>query len=415
MIKNNKINKTIQNTKEEILGIIENEKCIISLVGKNATFKTELLDKINNHLSNDKKYNVLFFKAETTFNDEYKEKVKDTQFIKEIRKFLNNILSITIKLSNNDDIKKINYVRKSLEKISCETDNINNDEYFILDILNSFKLDENIKEHQIKVEILNNDKNKINDYSSGQGMYSLLKLCYLVIKNHSQQGQKTILIIDEPEKHCHKTLIKKIFNMLYELYSLDLRIIFATHSDYLLSECVSKFRSNETDKNYIFYHSKNNIKNISNIFEYIKKTNRKEQEIIVSSLFDENIILVEGLKDYEFLKIILSENELNSYYCSIYDCGGKTCVKKIKKIISNLDIDKNVRCIVDADKDSPIDDKDFYEIKPDLETAIEDPKFDKKSDISFYSYENLKNKKEYKKIKEYIKNFLDNENGDFNE
>ena len=415
MIKNNQINKTIQNTKEEILGIIENEKCIISLVGKNATFKTELLDKINNHLSNDKKYNVLFFKAETTFNDEYKEKVKDTQFIKEIRKFLNNILSITIKISNNDDIKKINCVRKSLEKISCETDNINNDEYFILDILNSFKLDENIKEHQIKVEILNNDKNKINDYSSGQGMYSLLKLCYLVIKNHSQQGQKTILIIDEPEKHCHKTLIKKIFNMLYELYSLDLRIIFATHSDYLLSECVSKFRSNETDKNYIFYHSKNNIKNISNIFEYIKKTNRKEQEIIVSSLFDENIILVEGLKDYEFLKIILSENELNSYYCSIYDCGGKTCVKKIKEIISNLDIDKNVRCIVDADKDAPIDDKDFYEIKPNLETAIEDPKFDKKSDISFYSYENLKDKKEYKKIKEYIKNFLDNKNGDFNE
>ncbi len=396
--------------------IIKNEeKCIISLVGRNASFKTELLKEINVNYSNDKNFNVLFLKAETTFLNETKEKQSDIQFIGEIRKFINTFLSKKINIIDDQLKKTINEATSFLDNLKKDN---HNDEYLKNEIFNSFKLDENLIENKINIEILPNEKNSIKNYSSGQGMYSLLKFCSLVI-NHSIEKhkdnkkiieKKTILIIDEPEKHCHKSLIKKITSIMYQLYNLKVIIIFSTHSDYLLNEFISKFRNNNQSNFYLLNHNKPfnddaNIEEVKNLIDNIneniwnkKSLNSREQQIIISSFFDENLFLVEGLKDYEFVNCLMTSNKLNQYYYSIYDCGGKTNVKKLNAIIKNLNPNKNIFCFVDRDNDPEIKDDNFYEFIPDLETEINDKNKKDKNNIEFYKFENIKNVPLFKEL-----------------
>lgn len=398
--------------------IIKNEeKCIISLVGKNASFKTELLKEINVNYSNDKNFNVLFLKAETTFLNETKEKQSDIQFIGEIRKFINTFLSKKINIIDDQLKKTIKEATSFLDNLKKDN---HNDEYFKNEIFNSFKLDENLIENKINIEILSNEKNSIKNYSSGQGMYSLLKFCSLVINQSIEKHKdnkkiiekKTILIIDEPEKHCHKSLIKKIASIMYQLYNLKVIIIFSTHSDYLLNEFISKFRNNNQNDFYLLNHNKPfnddaNIEEVKNLIDNIngnignkKSLNSREQQIIISSFFDENLFLVEGLKDYEFVNCLMTSNELNQYYYSIYDCGGKTSVIKLNEIIKTLNPNKNIFCFVDRDNDPEIKDDNFYEFIPDLETQINDKNKNKKdkNNIEFYKFENIKNVPLFKEL-----------------
>lgn len=396
--------------------IIKNEeKCIISLVGKNTSFKTELLKEINVNYSNDKNFNVLFLKAETTFLNETKEKQSDIQFIGEIRKFINTFLSKKINIIDDQLKKTIKEATSFLDNLKKDN---HNDEYLKNEIFNSFKLDENLIENKINIEILPNEKNSIKNYSSGQGMYSLLKFCSLVI-NHSIEKhkdnkkiieKKTILIIDEPEKHCHKSLIKKIASIMYQLYNLKVIIIFSTHSDYLLNEFISKFRNNNKSNFYLLNHNKPfnddaNIEEVKNLIDNIneniwnkKSLNSREQQIIISSFFDENLFLVEGLKDYEFVNCLMTSNKLNQYYYSIYDCGRKTNVKKLNAIIKNLNPNKNIFCFVDRDNDPEIKEDNFYEFIPDLETEINDKNKKDKNNIEFYKCENIKNVSLFKEL-----------------
>lgn len=400
-------------TKSEALNrikkIIENnEKCIISLVGKNASFKSVLLKEINEYFSKDNSFNTLFLKAETTFSNEIKEKQSDIQFVGEMRKFINSFLS-----------KKIDILDESLKSEIKETLNFLNeikndnqdDEYLKSEILNSFKLDENLLKNKINIEVLFNDKNSIKNYSSGQGMYSLLKFCALIIeKSIKNQEKKTILMIDEPEKHCHKTLIKKIFNIIYQLYNLEVIIIFSTHSDYLLDEVVSKFRNNNQNNFYLFNHNKPinndaNVVEINNLIDKLninihnkKSLNRREQKIVISSFFDESLFLVEGLKDYEFVNLLMLSEKLNQFYFSIYDCEGKQNIIKLNKIIKDFNPNKNIFCFVDRDQDNEINENNFYEFIPNLETQINDPNKNDKNNIDFYNITNIRTATLYEKL-----------------
>lgn len=397
-------------TKLEALNRVEkiiddNEKCIISLVGKNASFKTELLKEINKHFSKKENFNILFLKAETTFSNEIKEKQSDIQFVGEIRKFINDFLSKKLDIIDEQIKMKIKETSNFLDSI--KNDN-KDDEYLKTEIFNSFKLDNDLIENKINIEILPNEKNSIKEYSSGQGMYSLLKFCALVIeqsiKSEFINKKKTILIIDEPEKHCHKSLIKKIFNIMYQLYDLKVIIIFSTHSDYLLDEFISKFRNKNQNNFYLFNHNRpiNNDANILEVNDLINKLNkniinekslnRREQKIIISSFFDENLFLVEGLKDYEFVNCLMLSEKLNQFYYSIYDCEGKPNVVKLNKIIKDLNLNKKIFCFIDRDDDKEIKEKNFYEFVPNLEEQIGDPDKNDKNNIEFYNLDNLKQK-----------------------
>ena len=390
------------NRVEEIIN--ENVKSIISLVGKNATFKSTLLKDIYKKFSEKENYNILFLKAETTFSNEIKEKSSDIQFIGEIRKFINNFLSTKINIIDEQLIQKINQTKDFLANIK---DYDQNDEYLKKEILESFTLNNDLLENKVNVEILPNANNSIKTYSSGQGMYSLLKFCSLVIKksienkNINNQSKKVILIIDEPEKHCHKSLIKKIFNIIYELFNLNIIIIFSTHSDYLLNEFISKFRIYNSNNYHLFNHNKplNNDANIDeiNIINKLncnivnKKTlNKREQGIIIASFFDENLFLVEGLKDYEFVNCLMQSKELNQYYYSVYDCEGKKNVIKLNDIIKDLNPNKNIFCFVDKDNDKSIQKNNFYVFEPNLEKEINDPYEKDKNNLEFYNLDNLK-------------------------
>ena len=108
----------------------------------------------------------------------------------------------------------------------------------------------------------------------------------------------------------------------------NFHILFTTHSSYLTSQFLKKKDLAKSDLN-LFKHSKeNNIVDIErvnlNIFDNL---NTRETEIVLSSLFDENVFLVEGLKEYEFVNKIM-ENDFKDFYFSVYDCGGKDIVKK---------------------------------------------------------------------------------------
>ncbi len=387
--------------------INNNENGIFSLVGKNASFKTKLLEEINKKLLDKKDVNILFLKAETTFANEIKEKTSDIQFIGEIRRFINGFFSKKMIIKDKElihNIKDTNIFLNDLVNYGLK----NKDEYFKNEILSAFKIDDNLKNNIINIEFITNEKILLK--ISGQGMYSLLKFCSIIIEKCFQNNDynktvKTILIIDEPEKYCHKSLIKKISNILFKLFNLNVFVIFSSHSDFLVNEIILRFRKEGNENFFLFNHNypNNNDANIIEIVDFISKLNnynfsnkvksisRREQKIIVSSFFDENIILVEGLKDYEFASYIIQNNEFDSYYFSIYDCEGKENVKKMKQIISDLNKEKNIFCFVDRDEDEPIEDNNFYEFVPNLEKVINDPNAGKKNNLDFYTQQNIQN------------------------
>ena len=164
---------------------------------------------------------------------------------------------------------------------------------------------------------------------------------------------------------------------------------------------ISKFRIYNSNNYHLFNHNKplNNDANIDEI-NIINKLNcnivnkntlnKREQGIIIASFFDENLFLVEGLKDYEFVNCLMQSKELNQYYYSVYDCEGKKNVIKLNDIIKDLNPNKNIFCFVDKDNDKSIQKNNFYVFEPNLEKEINDPYEKDKNNLEFYNLDNLK-------------------------
>lgn len=436
---------------KEIINNFETQSSTIScLVGKNATGKTLTLNDIFKQIKDDKNFNCVFFRGETTFQDELSIKQNGEQLLSDIKKFIETILCLKIEIKQNDILDKLKNIENELHEIGqTEYD----DEYFVEDIMKSFSLDQEKQEKSFYLT----PKIKVNKltakFSSGQGMYTLLRFCGEILKKFSNKNEKkNVLIVDEPEKFCHRTLIKKIFNILYSLSEFtNFFIIFSTHSPYLLNEFIKRQTQTQNGRMNLYFHNKKGdeitIKRVNlDIFDDL---NRRHKEIVVSSLFDENIFLVEGLKDFEFVNCIIeNDEELKGKYFNVYDCTSKSEVKKIADKLDSI----NVKSFSFFDKDCKVTEKIFnkarkdskndnlsdddlhlkliedrtsesnkfkewydrnnimyYEFEDCLEEAVNDPN-NSKNNLSHYIYENIEQMNDFKEIKIRIKKFLGDQN-----
>ena len=199
----------------EILQNIENSETnsITCLVGKNSTGKTWTLNDVFTKISETDNISCLFLRAETTFSNETSIKQNGEQLFSDIHKFINKILCKQIKIKQKDIINHIKEIKCQLNSFYQDVENIN-DDYFLPEIKNSFLLDDSFRQNNdffYRPNIINK-KLSIKNYSSGEGMYTLLLFCYKLLSRLGNDiSTKIVLIIDEPEKFCHNTLIKKNF------------------------------------------------------------------------------------------------------------------------------------------------------------------------------------------------------------
>lgn len=340
-LKNEEFQKFIDKTCNEIISDIEKQN-LIPIIGHNATGKTQVLNKIYDSLSNDDNWNVLYIRSETIFNEEIKKSAKanDDKYSSNIKQFINKLFG-SLQISFNNEIKeKINKANDFITKFHKEIDDNSNNKYFKKEIKKIIKSKYDQTKESFNEEFFDNNdvakEENLKNSSTGEGVFSIISFCLYFIKTLKKEkfldnNKKNLIIIDEPEKFCHPSLVSKISRIISELSSMEIKIIFTTHSPELIFQIC---RNNKVQIN----SSLNAYKMLDNYFydkvkiDYGIKNSSRDIKILVNSFFDENIFLVEGLKDYELISTII-DNSFSNYYYSVYDCSGKENVKKMAELI----------------------------------------------------------------------------------
>lgn len=423
----------------EIISKIEKGKNIIPIVGHNATGKTQLLDKINENLGKKSNWNVLCIKSETIFNEEIKKSSKkdDEKYSANIKKFINKLFGL-IQIPFSEEIEeKIQKANDFIKKFYDEIEkNSKNNKYFKNEIKNIIKSKyEDNNDKFLSDEFFENDdisKNQsIKESSTGEGVFSILSFCLYFLKTLESEEilnneYKHLIIIDEPEKFCHVSLVNKIAKILYEFLTLNVSIIFTTHSPEIIFQI---YRSNRTknNKNIEMYKTLDNYeyKLVPVISQNNSGTNSREMKILINALFDENVFLAEGLKDYELVCEIM-DNDFENYFYNVYDCSGKKTIEKIAKKMIELQINSKIFVLFDKDFDPNQPETSnnyvqeikklglsFYEFDNEIEDFLNSGgggnNKSKKNDLSNIHYSKIKNLKKYPDLKKEIEDFLNSQ------
>lgn len=437
--KNEEFKKFIDKTSNEIISDIEKQN-LIPIIGHNATGKTQVLNKIYDSLSNDDNWNVLYIRSETIFNEEIKKSAKanDDKYSSNVKQFINKLFG-SLQISINDQIKeKINKANDFIAKFHKEIDDNSNDKYFKKEIKKIIK-----SKHEETKEFLNEEffdnhdaakEENLKNSSTGEGVFSIISFCLYFIKTLKKEkfldnNKKNLIIIDEPEKFCHPSLVTKISKIIYELSFMKIKIIFTTHSPGLIFQI---WRNNKIKINddLIGYKMLDNFTNDKVVIK-CKKSSR-DIKILINSFFDENIFLVEGLKDYELICEIM-DNKFPEYYYNVYDCSGKNIVKNIINLIleSHKESDPNLFILFDKDYKPSKNSEEtknisnkylneinqikqnrgifFYQFDDNLEDFLGETNTDK-NDLTNINFNYLKNLPKYKELENEIKLFLESKN-----
>lgn len=259
-----------------------------------------------------------------------------------------------------------NYLRNILHAISIDEDKWNsfqkstNSIYPDIDIRVSF--DENVSEF-IQVYVLDNGLELPLD-SIGTGLLQAIQIFAYI-----EYFNPKIILLDEPDSHIHPTkqklLAKELYNRAQE--NQDLRIVFSTHSRYILEALEEKAkvihfqRGNAyadikgsqilldigaADADYLF--AKQNLK-------YVIVTEDKVDDVSEKKDFLKKFLLANGLNEDEFV--------LHSYEgCKKVDFA-KILQGFVRKQIPT------VKVIVHIDRDQKIDDdRELLKLKEDCDT-----------------------------------------------
>lgn len=309
------------------------------LIGPNSFGKTRILEDI--FKSDEKKY--VYIPTELKWMDEIKDTTtkpitmnvilndiilpddmvatSKEEFEKNVRKIVDIYL---------DDFKKITEKISKFNGIKFKKDNV----------LQQSK--EMLYSHLIAL-----DNNIVKNISSGLGMCFILELLKL--------SRRTEILLDEPEKFCHPSLLPQIATYINDLLSLGKNVTIATHSPNLVKKLLWNFDNLEIvnefhkdDKGNIIGNirkrinldeviSEKNIQEISKnlisngsgkagqklIGEYIANKDKLlkylqyRKDNIIDLLFSKNLYLVEGENDLIFLRNYLkqtSQSELIEDY-----------------------------------------------------------------------------------------------------
>jgi predicted ATP-dependent endonuclease of OLD family len=333
-------------------------------VGRNGVGKTYILDNIykyyedkENELLTDKKY-VFYLKSEADQNKGNRKQL------------LNKILNL---LYFNEENKKykimvekteniIGQIRKDAEFVEKE---INKDITIPISLKYRFNYN-HLNDYAEVLEFRNEDK-----YGDGYEYYSYLSLIIFLLKKLSRKKNfknKLILLIDEPERYSHPTLIDKLAMELSSCVN-SFNIICSSHSPIFVKNFISNMGDiiylNKKGE-YINYSDASITKNIRKVYakdleskyydskQQFFKADSKEDLLmsamrsnIIEVIYSNVVALVEGYADVTMINrsIKLSKNNVNT---GIINVDGKGMFPAYISFLKNY----NLPIFVLFDKDA---------------------------------------------------------------
>ena len=226
-----------------------------------------------------------------------------SQLINFIQELINSQGKFKYKIEEDKQYERVKEIWDEIKNKNTY-DDIHNHKKRIIDS-NLIKLEE---EKDLSLFNINDEKTLGNNISTGDKFYTLMLLLNDVLtvlkKNlNNQKTKKVILLIDEPEKFLHPTLISILGKILCQLYyEHNISLILTTHSPILLKSIVenSRYLKQKSPKSSINEEDSTN-KEYPNIIQFKKDITDTEEP----SYRQSNIDLFK--KDHEKFELIQSD------------------------------------------------------------------------------------------------------------
>lgn len=327
-------------------------------IGPNGTHKTKLLTNIFKNKKEIKNNNVLFIGAEIILNKDLE--LGREESVMEFQKFLENFYLYELKYEKLEKNKWQNF-KKNKEKLNSEISSLfgDSDDNVIKAMKCVIKITEEIpKFNKIKFVELNRYggwRIKETIGGTGQRFYTFLKLVLIFCRlSKENNAENTYLLIDEPEKFCHPSLILEISYLLKEI-SKKINLYIVSHSALFINNFIDKENRNDVE---LFRALSMKELDENELLKYRKKNNKFFQKIKLSilqgkkellnypifsfnvyeSLFAKKIILVEGVADEMTIKMLINEIKINKREKNVFifkTLGKKAMRWCIKWLINN--------------------------------------------------------------------------------
>jgi predicted ATP-dependent endonuclease of OLD family len=367
-------------------------------IGVNGSGKTNELEKIIKNLKKDRNNNVLFF---SSLDEPEKNSTKSTdpQFKNlawfEFISFIEEMTTYKITFKMKDFIeeerkKKENEIPKKILDLKKEDIQINLLDSFTTAITKSpnkelkimfekkFSNITDIMEHDNEVPIkLMNIKKPIKklfddeiekNRGTGNYQYFIIKIIFEIVKSKIPISKKgnLHLVLDEPEKHLHFSMARRVSYML-EKISKYVNVYIASHSPVIMNRMVD----HETKIHKCLHDSKDNKSKCKELTLIMKKRHSQSftfKTRLLESLIAEKIFFVEGNNDLQLLDLIIEEirQKNNSSFNENYNiqiCHNKSSIKKYYNPLINMyNFEPNNTFII-FDKDNDKDNDEIQEHK----------------------------------------------------
>jgi len=247
----------------------------------------------------------------------------------EIKDLVSNLVS------KIDEKIGISDIRQRLENFLSEIDEIK-----ITDLKHGFQEVNDVGKLIKKVKIFLNDGIISDATLKGSGTQRLLIFCLLKLiaeQRRDKRSKDTIFLIDEPDLHLHPQLQKQI-KVITERLSTNYPVIVATHSHLMIGKKVPTIGVIKK-----IYRESGVVKSedISNEEKLFRELFTYLGYVPSDFLLPDNIILVEGKFDKQFLEKIIDLMQENGdiddrYDIYIIEIGGDGQIQKALKFIQDL-------------------------------------------------------------------------------
>lgn len=323
-------------------------------IGPNGYGKTTKLINLKKEIDKNEPNNSFMLNSELVLENELKDTINDSMMMDYV---INDILS-----DEKTQQAKINLEKAVDDSINENVNSINeiltyslsfNEKNITKDVL-ELRTD---KEYKKLVKINSNDLKK--SMGSGQRIIFLLLLIKL--------SKRRYIFLDEPENHCHPSMIHELAKIINEL-AIEKNVYISTHSPILLSLLRIEFEDvlilndplyqnvKRIELDYAVNNTKNimieNLNNKSKSYFDIDSLKKNIKEIhnknFFEVLFSKRVYIIEGINDELFLKKILYNfgKQYDDY--SIFCSYGKPHMIPFINIFNKLGIE--VIVIYDSDE-----------------------------------------------------------------
>jgi predicted ATP-dependent endonuclease of OLD family len=218
-----------------------------------------------------------------------------------------------------------------------------------------------------------------------------------------------IIAIEEPELYLHPHGCRHFYKLLKELADSGLQVIYTTHERSFID--ISNFESihivrKENEETVVYSGISLSM---SSQFDEVRIAS-KFNEYINEVFFADNVILVEGFSDKIACQLALEKLgiDLDLKNISIIECGSKTAIEPIARILKHFNI--NTYVLLDADAENEI--RELQNLVGTNNVLIQEPDLEEmlgRDKLGLKSNEKLSKEKSLRLLPSYFKNIQNDE------